>query len=142
VPRRHWQGESVDAVLYIHKNIMSSASGIQLVYENQPSIHVIRHIETVLSNDIEKFKLAKYGIEQEAIDKAKTNVQLVTKKMDELGAESSANTEVSMMVGLVSGVLIYLFIFLYGVQVMRGVIEEKTNRIIEVIISSVLSLLS
>jgi ABC-2 type transport system permease protein len=131
------QGESVDAVLYIHKNIMSSASGIQLVYENQPSIHVIRHIETVLSNDIEKFKLAKYGIEQEAIDKAKTNVQLVTKKMDELGAESSANTEVSMLVGLVSGVLIYLFIFLYGVQVMRGVIEEKTNRIIEVIISSV-----
>jgi ABC-2 type transport system permease protein len=42
-----------------------------------------------------------------------------------------------MMVGLFSGLLIYMFIFLYGVQVMRGVIEEKTSRIIEVIISSV-----
>ncbi len=129
--------KDIDAVLYIHKNIMSNAKGIQLIYETQPSIHVIRHIETVLGNDIEKFKLAKYGIEQSAIDAARTNVRLVTKKMDELGKESSSNTEVSMMVGLFSGVLIYMFIFLYGVQVMRGVIEEKTNRIIEVIISSV-----
>jgi len=126
-----------DAVLYIHKNILSSTKGIQFIYESQPSIHVIRHIETTLSNDIEKFKLAKYGIEQSAIDAARTDVRLVTKKMDELGKESSANTEVSMMVGLFSGILIYMFIFLYGVQVMRGVIEEKTTRIIEVIISSV-----
>ncbi len=126
-----------DAVLYIHKNIMSSTNGIQLIYESQPSIHVIRHIETTLSNDIEKFKLAKYGIEQSALDAARTDVHLVTKKINELGQESSANTEVSMMVGLFSGILIYMFIFLYGVQVMRGVIEEKTNRIIEVIISSV-----
>jgi ABC-2 type transport system permease protein len=126
-----------DAVLYIHKNILSSTKGIQLIYESQPSIHAIRHIETTLSNDIEKFKLAKYGIEQSALDAARTDVRLVTKKLDELGQESSSNTEVSMMIGLFSGVLIYMFIFLYGVQVMRGVIEEKTNRIIEVIISSV-----
>jgi len=43
----------------------------------------------------------------------------------------------SMIIGMFSGILIYMFIFLYGVQVMRGVIEEKTSRIIEVIISSV-----
>ena len=129
--------EGVDAVLYIHKDIMTTTKGIQLVYETQPSIHAIRHIETVLSNDIEKFKLAKYGINQATMDAAKTNVSLVTKKIDETGQENSANTEVSMMVGLFSGLLIYMFIFLYGVQVMRGVIEEKTSRIIEVIISSV-----
>lgn len=131
------EGEGIDAVLYIHKNILTSTRGIQLIYESQPSIHVIRHIENTLSNDIEKFKLAKHGIEQSAIDAARTDVRLITRKMDELGKESESNTEVSMMVGLFSGVLIYLFIFLYGVQVMRGVIEEKTSRIIEVIISSV-----
>jgi ABC-2 type transport system permease protein len=43
----------------------------------------------------------------------------------------------NMAIGMMAGVLIYMFIFLYGIQVMRGVIEEKTNRIIEVIISSV-----
>ena len=46
-------------------------------------------------------------------------------------------TEVSWVVGFVGGMMIYMFIFMYGAQVMRGVIEEKTSRIIEVIISSV-----
>jgi ABC-2 type transport system permease protein len=51
--------------------------------------------------------------------------------------EERTNTGVNMAIGFGAGILIYVFIFLYGVQVMRGVIEEKTNRIVEVIISSV-----
>lgn len=131
------QSEDFDAVLYIHKNIMVTQAGVQLVYDKQPGINVIRYIENTLENDIEKFKLAKSGIDQSTIEAAKTNVHLVTTKLDEVGQESKANTELSMVVGMFSGILIYMFIFLYGVQVMRGVIEEKTNRIIEVIISSV-----
>ncbi|MCF8463568.1 MAG: ABC transporter permease [Flavobacteriales bacterium] len=129
--------DDFDAVLYIHKNIMSSPSGIQLIYDKQPGISVIRYIENTIENDIEKFKLAKSGIDQATIESAKTNIRLVTTKLDEVGAESKSNTELSMIVGMFSGILIYMFIFLYGVQVMRGVIEEKTSRIIEVIISSV-----
>lgn len=129
--------EDYDAVLYIHEKIMTTTSGVQLIYDSQPGINVIRYIENSISNDLEKFKLAKSGIEQSAIEAAKTNVKLVTKKLDEIGEESKSNTEMSMIVGMFSGVLIYMFIFLYGVQVMRGVIEEKTSRIIEVIISSV-----
>ncbi len=129
--------EDFDAVLYIHEKIMSSTAGIQLVYDKQPGINVIRHIENTIEDDIEKFKLAKSGIDQATLEAAKTNVRLVTTKLDEVGEESKSNTELSMMVGMFSGILIYMFIFLYGVQVMRGVIEEKTNRIIEVIISSV-----
>lgn len=131
------QSEDFDAVLYIHSKIMTTQAGIQLVYDKQPGINVIRYIENTLENDIEKFKLAKSGIDQSTIEAAKTNVHLVTTKLDEVGQESKANTELSMVVGMFSGILIYMFIFLYGVQVMRGVIEEKTNRIIEVIISSV-----
>jgi ABC-2 type transport system permease protein len=129
--------EDFDAVLYIHNRIMTSTSGIQLIYDKQPGINVIRYIENTIENDIEKFKLAKSGIKQETIEAAKTNVKLVTTKLDEVGEESNSNTELSMVVGMFSGILIYMFIFLYGVQVMRGVIEEKTSRIIEVIISSV-----
>ncbi len=129
--------EDIDAVLMIHKKIMTTPAGVQLIYDKQPGISVIRYIENTLENDIEKFKLAKSGIDQATIEAAKTNVKLVTTKLDEVGEESKANTELSMIVGLFSGILIYMFIFLYGVQVMRGVIEEKTNRIIEVIISSV-----
>lgn len=129
--------DDYDAVLFIHEKIMSTPTGIQLIYDSQPSISVIRYIENTIENDIEKFKLAKSGINQATIEAAKTNIKLVTKKIDEIGEESKSNTELSMIVGMFSGILIYMFIFLYGVQVMRGVIEEKTNRIIEVIISSV-----
>jgi ABC-2 type transport system permease protein len=129
--------EDIDAVLYIHERILSTQSGIQLIYDKQPGINVIRYIENTIENDIEKFKLAKSGIDQATIEAAKTNVRLVTTKLDEVGEESKSNTELSMIVGMFSGILIYMFIFLYGVQVMRGVIEEKTSRIIEVIISSV-----
>lgn len=129
--------EEIDAVLVIHEKIMTTPSGVQLIYDKQPGINVIRYIENTLENDIEKFKLAKSGISQATIEAAKTNIQLVTTKLDEVGEESKSNTELSMVVGMFSGILIYMFIFLYGVQVMRGVIEEKTNRIIEVIISSV-----
>ena len=131
------ESEDFDAVLYIHEKIMSTPTGIQLIYDKQPGINVIRYIENTLENDIEKFKLAKSGIDQGTIEAAKTNIKLVTKKLDEVGEESKSNTELSMIVGMFSGILIYMFIFLYGVQVMRGVIEEKTSRIIEVIISSV-----
>ena len=129
--------DEFDAVLYIHEKIMSTPTGIQLIYDKQPGINVIRYIENTIENDIEKFKLAKSGIDQATIEAAKTNVKLVTTKLDEVGEESKSNTELSMIVGMFSGILIYMFIFLYGVQVMRGVIEEKTSRIIEVIISSV-----
>ena len=129
--------EDFDAVLFIHNRIMTSTAGIQLIYDSQPGINVIRYIENTIENDIEKFKLAKSGIDQATMEAAKTSVRLVTSKLDEIGEESKSNTELSMVVGMFSGILIYMFIFLYGVQVMRGVIEEKTSRIIEVIISSV-----
>jgi ABC-2 type transport system permease protein len=58
-------------------------------------------------------------------------------KIGEDGKESKSYTEISMVLGMFSGILIYFFIFMFGAQVMRGVIEEKTNRIVEVIISSV-----
>ena len=67
----------------------------------------------------------------------KTNIDISTIKINEGGDEQKSYTEISMVIGLFSGILIYFFIFMFGSQVMRGVIEEKTNRIIEVIISSV-----
>ena len=129
--------DDFDAILVIHKRIVTSPNGIQLLYERQPDFTTIRYIENSISNDLEMFKLAKSGIKQSTIEAAKTSVSLVTKKIDEVGEESDSNAEISMLVGVFSGILMYMFIFLYGAQVMRGVIEEKTSRIIEVIISSV-----
>ena len=57
--------------------------------------------------------------------------------MDDEGQNTAGNSEASFGIGLVGGFLIYIFIFMYGTMVMRSVIEEKTNRIVEIIISSV-----
>jgi ABC-2 type transport system permease protein len=65
------------------------------------------------------------------------SVDINTIKIGDEGKEEKSYPEVSMILGMFSGILIYFFIFMFGSQVMRGVIEEKTNRIVEVIISSV-----
>ena len=81
-------------------------------------------------------KMAKYGIAKSDYDKVRTNLTIATYKFTDEGEEEEVRTE-KTLVGFGFGLLIFFFIMMYGIQVMRGVVEEKTNRIIEVIISSV-----
>lgn len=67
----------------------------------------------------------------------KTPISVKTIKFGDDGEIKQSSTEIAMGLGFAMSFIIYMFIFMYGVQVMRGVIEEKSNRIIEVIISSV-----
>ncbi|MDP4291972.1 MAG: ABC transporter permease, partial [Bacteroidota bacterium] len=76
-------------------------------------------------------------ISEEKIKAAKANVSITTININQSGKEEKSSTELAMGLGYFTSLIIYMFIFIYGVQVMKGVIEEKTNRIIEVIISSV-----
>jgi ABC-2 type transport system permease protein len=66
-----------------------------------------------------------------------TNVSVQTKKLDESGVEKGTSTGIAMALAYVLGFLMYMLVFIFGAQVMRGVIEEKTSRVVEVIISSV-----
>lgn len=126
-----------DCLLYIHNRILTTTGGIQLYFKKQPGIGTVRYLEKAIENEIEKAKLLASGIDKNTIMAAKSNVTLSTIKLDEDGNEESSSSELATIIGYVGGILIYAFIFLYGVQVMRGVIEEKSNRIVEVIISSV-----
>jgi ABC-2 type transport system permease protein len=123
------------AVLYIPQNIINS-NGAEIIYKKQPGFNTILFIETSIENELEGLKLSEAGIDKKTLAAAKTNIEMRKSKY-ESGVKESKNTELSMVVGMLGGVLIYFFIFLYGAQVMRGVIEEKTSRIVEVIISSV-----
>jgi ABC-2 type transport system permease protein len=75
-----------------------------------------------------------YGIDEETLASVKSNISLV---VEDIETSKKSFTEISWALGFIGGMLIYFFIFMYGSQVMRGVIEEKTSRIIEVIVSSV-----
>ncbi|MFT4525768.1 MAG: ABC-2 type transport system permease protein [Bacteroidia bacterium] len=127
------------SLLYIPARILSDPSGVKLMYETQPGISTINFIENSIEDEIERINLKNSGIDIEQIEKARDDakIDLVTSKLGDLGSETTDNAEMNMAMGMMAAVMIYMFIFLYGVQVMRGVIEEKTNRIIEVIISSV-----
>ena len=66
-----------------------------------------------------------------------TNVTVQTKKIDESGTEKGTSTGIAMALAYLNAFIMYMLVFIFGAQVMRGVIEEKTSRVVEVIISSV-----
>ena len=108
------------------------------LYSNQQiSINVSDVIKRQLNHIIEINNLRNAGIDPKIIENAKEEVKITTKIIDEQGISTKSYSEASIGIGFTSGVLIYMFIFMYGTMVMRGVIEEKTSRIIEVIISSI-----
>jgi len=128
--------EDYNIILYVPQNILSTQT-IQLFYKKQPGFNTEEYLQNMVKNKIETLKLLSLGINREKLDAVKTPIHLVTTKMEESGEQKKSYTEVAILVGSMGGILIYIFIFLYGSQVMRGVIEEKTSRIVEVIISSV-----
>jgi ABC-2 type transport system permease protein len=125
-----------NVILYIPANIID-AQKIQLFYKKQPGLGVQEYINTIVSKKLEEMKLIASGIQLNQLESIKTKLNLTTTKIEKSGNFETKDNEVSMALGFIAGILIYIFIFLYGAQVMRGVIEEKTSRIVEVIISSV-----
>lgn len=90
-----------------------------------------------MEKELRNKKLRANGIDEEVLKSIKSDVSIRTIQWTDDGEEKESSTEIAMAVGYISGFLIYFFIFLFGAQVMRGVIEEKTSRIIEIIVSSV-----
>ena len=118
------------ALLYIEK-------GKFTLYSNQQiSLSVSRDIQRQIEEIVEINNLKEAGIDPQIIENAKTEIEITTKLIEKDGSSTNSHSEASMGIGFISGILIYIFIFMYGTMVMRGVIEEKANRIVEIIISS------
>lgn len=115
----------------------SSQKSVYYLYSDiQPGRSTETYIKQLLSNNIEKERLEKLGVSKDEVKALKPNISIETKKFTDSG-EVTSSSDFIMILGLVTSLIIYMFIFLYGAQVMRGVIEEKTNRVVEVLISSV-----
>ena len=91
-----------------------------------------------LSDTITRAHVASYGVPnlQQMIDESSVNVDVKSVKWTDDGTETETSTEIAMGIGFVLAFLIYMFVLMYGAMIMNGVIEEKTNRIVEVIVSS------
>ncbi len=115
---------------------IKDAENFALYSNQQVSLSVQSEIEGKLSDILQREELKLAGIDLQILEGVTTQIEVKTIIIGEEG-ETTGNAEVSFGIGFMCGILIYMFIFMYGTMVMRGVIEEKTSRIVEVIISSV-----
>ena len=125
-------------LLFIPSNILSSNSS--LIYStNQVSLEISEYLKRSMESEIEDLKLASHEIEniEKILLEVETSINVRNIKWTKDGKTQETNTGVVMAIGYLGGMLIFFFIFFFGSQVMRGVIEEKVSRIIEVIVSSV-----
>jgi ABC-2 type transport system permease protein len=125
-------------ILFIPANILASESS--LIYSTkQTSVEISQYMERSMDSEIERLKLAQHDIEdiERILAEVETSIRVRNIKWTKDGKTQESNTGVVMGLGYLSGMLIFFFIFFFGSQVMRGVIEEKVSRIIEVIVSSV-----
>lgn len=109
---------------------------VQLVGLTNPGLGLEEKITSRIARQLGEERLQELGISREVIENLEPDIEVETSVVGEEGtkASSSGATAGAAMVG---GFLIYFFIFLYGGLVLRGVQEEKSNRIVEIIISSV-----
>lgn len=129
----HW-----DALLYIPKNAVPNRAYLYTI--KQLGLGVKSHIQNNMKYHLERnFINELYNIDLDSIKAIESNnrIMIDSRTINEAGAEEKSSTEINTLLGLVSGIIVYFFVFMFGSQVMRGVIEEKSNRIVEVIISSV-----
>ena len=136
---KKFREEGYWGVLYISPVVTYSANSVILYSYSQPSMGNRLYMENALKKEMERQILLSHNLEglEQRLEISKANLNLKTIKIEEDGREKESNSDLALIIGYASGILIYFFIFLFGTQVMRGVIEEKTNRIVEVIISSV-----
>ena len=130
------------AVMWIPANVMDSAE-IPIYSFSQVTMELKNTISSQLRKKIENIKksavIAASQIPdlEEKLDATRTPVIVRTLMITETGQAKESSSEIASIIGVAAGFIIYFFIFIYAAQVMKGVIEEKTNRIIEVLVSSV-----
>ena len=125
-----------DALLHIPNIDLDDPSGVTIYAKQTVSPMTAKSIERIIENKIEDMKMENAGLDRGTIESMDADVNISTIDISK-GEEKESSTMAATAVGFISGFLIYFFTFLYGAQVMQGVIEEKSSRIVEVIISSV-----
>ena len=125
-------------VLYVPKkeSIELLAKSIEFYSKETPGMSLVGVIEGKVETHFRNLKLTNFGIDLKKIKASKINSDI--KMFNFSGQESSKlSNGLKILAGLIAGVLLQIFVVIYGTSVMRSVIEEKTSRIVEIIVSSV-----
>ncbi|MBQ1213511.1 MAG: ABC transporter permease [Tidjanibacter sp.] len=129
----------VFGILVVGSDIATNPSNLQLFAYESSTINIEQAITEQVRTIVESEKLKEYNIEDiDAILEAiKTPVSIQVKQLDESGDAKESSSILNIALAYIFGFLIYMFVFLYGNMVMQGVIEEKSTKVMEVMVSSV-----
>jgi len=135
--KRQFQQSGHYALVFIPKTELVVPQSAFIYSSKQPGMNVKSEVRDLMKKEVEGLKLIAKKIDPQVLEAIKTNINIGTIIIDETGSEKKGSAEVTTVLGLVAGIVIYFMLFMFGGQVMRSVIEEKTSRIVEVIVSSV-----
>lgn len=134
--------ESIEGILVIGENVMTSPSDVSLYTRDASSMVLEQVVATQINMSIEQIRLAEvqkvHNIDNlpEIIGGIHSNVALQTFRIDE-ESEQSSSSGLAFAIGMIMTMLLYIFLLLYGQLVMTSIIEEKNNRVLEIVVSSV-----
>jgi len=129
------QAHDEDVLLHIPVQI-NKADSVEVLAKKKTNLSLADDIQTELNRIATGTKMIKAGIDTLSLHKISSNIIVKSSELTETGSKN-ANIGATYALAFAGAILIYMSLFIYGAQVMRGVIEEKTSRIIEVIVSSV-----
>ncbi len=98
-------------------------------------LKITERIQSALNDRLYRLRMERQGLDPKVIESLRAEVQLQTSVWTDQGSEDS-HTETAMLLGFGAALLMYMFIFMYGSMVMRGVIEEKASRVMELLVST------
>lgn len=143
-PQVAQENPNADGYLVINEDVVDDPSKLKLYSKGTTTLEIENDIRRQVSSLVQAQRIAQSNVEglDSLIQSVKANATLQTFQIDEKastqeGGEKESSSAASMGVAYVSGFIIYMFIFIYGAMVMQGVIEEKSSRIIEVVVSSI-----
>lgn len=128
---------SITAIIVIPRDVETSAQ-VNIYSEGTIPPALVMSVDNALTDTIQKARLAAAGIPnlQQIIDETHINLNVRNVTWQQDGNEQEASTDAAMALGMILAFIIYMFVIFYGQMIMNNVIEEKTNRIVEVVVSS------
>ena len=133
------EDSEVEAVVQITADLAKNPKAVTIYSPREVKAELLSYVETCLGEQVRREKLSAYNIPEleTIIADIQTDFHVATVKRNAEGDETSSNTYIAMAAGFIFTFLIYMFVMSYGGMVMQSVMEEKTNRIVELMVSSV-----
>ena len=130
-------GNSMSALVVIPANVLDSAK-VNIYSKSTVNMALVSHVTESLNDTLTAVKIASMGVPNldKMVKEAQVDIDVNSVKLGDDGTESEASTTAAMVLGMVLAFITYMFVLTYGAMIMNSVIEEKTNRIVEVIVSS------